>query len=83
MTELTDDDVLPLHERLALAHWRRTVTELYAQVRHAADAAHSTVALHFRQERDRLFREHPQTPLENALPFRVTAGEKNYLAGEP
>ncbi len=63
MAELTDGDVYPLHERLALAHWRRTVAELYAQVRHAADAEHSTVALRFRQERDRLFREHSQTPL--------------------
>jgi uncharacterized protein (DUF1684 family) len=48
---------------LTLAHWRRTVAELYADVR-----ARSIVDPHgawtlFRRERDRLFVEHPESPI--------------------
>lgn len=64
MAELTDGAVQHrFHARLSLAHWRRTVAELYADVRHGVAAEHSADALRFRHERDRLFREHPQTPL--------------------
>jgi uncharacterized protein len=48
---------------LHLADWRRKVAEMYAHVRHGPDAAHAERALWFRQERDRLFRTHPQSPL--------------------
>lgn len=46
---------------LDLADWRRQTAELYASVRAAEDprAAWSR----WRRERDRLFREHPQSPL--------------------
>ena len=46
---------------LATADWRRRVFALYAQVREATDlaAAHDL----WRRERDRLFTEHPASPL--------------------
>lgn len=55
---------------LELAGWRRAVTCLYAAVRSAADPreAHS----HWRRERDRLFREHPQSPLDASDPLRAS-----------
>ena len=48
---------------LTLAHWRRTIAELYADVRagHARDPA--TAAAAFRSARDRLFGEHPDSPV--------------------
>jgi uncharacterized protein (DUF1684 family) len=48
---------------LALAHWRRTVAELYARVRDAAPADQPRAWEAFRAARDELFRSHPQTPL--------------------
>jgi uncharacterized protein len=48
---------------LHLADWRRKVMEMYAHVRRGPDAAHAERALWFRQERDCLFRTHPQSPL--------------------
>lgn len=46
---------------LELADWRREVTELYAAVRNAPtpSGAHAL----WRERRDRLFRDHPQSPL--------------------
>src|SRR5512142_92254 len=49
---------------LTLAHWRRTVAEMYADVRAATDA--SDAAARFRAARDRLFAEHPDSPLTSA-----------------
>jgi uncharacterized protein len=48
---------------LHLAHWRREVAAMYAHVRHAPATEYEATALHFRQERDRLFGKHPQSPL--------------------
>ncbi len=47
-----------------LLDWRRRVTALYAAVRAADDAEAAWGA--WREGRDRLFREHPQSPLEPA-----------------
>jgi uncharacterized protein (DUF1684 family) len=55
---------------LELAHWRREVAELYARVRAAADPAEGHLL--WRQGRDALFREHPQSPLEEGDPLRGT-----------
>jgi hypothetical protein len=46
---------------VALADWRRRTAELYAEVRHAGSpvAGHAT----WRAGRDRLFRDHSQSPL--------------------
>ena len=48
-------------EVLALAGWRRAVSELYAAVRREPDAATSHEL--WRRGRDALFRRHPQSPL--------------------
>ena len=50
-------------DRLSLADWRRSVTTLYADVR-AMSATDPAIALaHWRAVRERLFREHPQSPV--------------------
>ncbi len=49
---------------LALAHWRRSVAEMYAAVRQAPEAERESVLRAFRAERDRLFKWHLQSPLE-------------------
>jgi uncharacterized protein len=46
---------------LTLAHWRRAVAEIYADVRATSD--HAAAAARYRAERDRLFAEHPDTPI--------------------
>jgi uncharacterized protein len=51
---------------LSLAHWRRTVTELYATVRRTAPADPHQAWRTFRAARDGLFRGHPQSPLAPA-----------------
>jgi uncharacterized protein len=48
--------------RLALWDWRRRVASLYAEVRAAADPV--VAWRHWRETRDALFRNHPQSPLE-------------------
>jgi uncharacterized protein (DUF1684 family) len=48
--------------RLALWDWRRRVAGLYADVR--AEQVPKTAWWRWREGRDRLFREHPQSPLE-------------------
>ena len=50
--------------RLALWDWRRRVSALYADVRAERDP--KTAWWRWREIRDRLFREHPQSPLEPA-----------------
>jgi uncharacterized protein len=49
---------------LALADWRREVSELYARVR-SSDDPRAAWEL-WRRTRDRLFAEHPQSPLDAA-----------------
>lgn len=53
-------------DRLALADWRRTVAELYAEIRRAPDAELEGAWQRFRQVRDRLFKQHAQSPLNVA-----------------
>jgi hypothetical protein len=48
---------------LTLAHWRRTVAALYADVRSRAARDPARAALQFRKARDLLFVEHPESPL--------------------
>ncbi len=52
-------------EHLDLADWRRRVAELYATLR-ADDRAASMRAVAFRAARDRLFTEHPSSPVPEA-----------------
>ena len=60
---------------LTLAHWRRTIAELYADVRagHARDPA--TAAAAFRSARDRLFGEHPDSPVPSDRRARWTGAD--------
>jgi uncharacterized protein len=55
---------------LELVGWRRDTARMYAAVRDEPDprAAHAR----WRAERDRMFREHPQSPLLPGDPMRVT-----------
>ncbi|HET7168686.1 MAG TPA: DUF1684 domain-containing protein [Candidatus Limnocylindrales bacterium] len=55
-----------LADRLTLADWRRRIAALYAEVR-AMAAQDPVVALgHWRAVRERLYREHPQSPVPAA-----------------
>jgi uncharacterized protein (DUF1684 family) len=56
------------HRELELADWRRQVSELYAAVR--AEERPQTAHARWREGRDRLFREHPQSPLPEGDPLR-------------
>lgn len=57
-------------DELLLADWRRRVAELYGVVRGTADAEQAHAA--WRTARDRLFREHPQSPLPMGDPLRIS-----------
>ncbi len=59
--------------RLTLAHWRRTIAELYAQVRQAPEAKRAEVWETFRAARDALFISHPDTPLSGLQQTHFTA----------
>jgi uncharacterized protein (DUF1684 family) len=50
----------------ALAHWRRTVAELYARLREPA-ADRRAQCESFRRARDELFRTHPESPIADHL----------------
>ena len=48
---------------LPLADWRRRVAVLYAEVRALAGSDPAAAWRHWRDERERLYREHPQSPV--------------------
>ena len=48
---------------LALADWRRQVAEVYAEVRRLATGEVRDALRHWRAARERLYREHPQSPI--------------------
>jgi uncharacterized protein len=50
-------------DRISLAQWRRTIAELYAEVRANAATDPQRAADVFRAGRDRLFRAHPDSPI--------------------
>ena len=50
-------------EELSLADWRRQVGEIYVNVRRLARTDPAAALEHWRTERERLFREHPQSPV--------------------
>ena len=50
-------------EKLDLADWRRRLAELYAEVRELAALDPRAAWDHWRRVRERLFREHPSSPL--------------------
>jgi uncharacterized protein (DUF1684 family) len=60
-------------ERLDLADWRRRIADLYTEVRAEAASDPARAWRHWRETRETLFREHPQSPVpESARPrFRA------------
>lgn len=62
MTDWTPGDG-SLADRLTLADWRRRMAALYVEVRAMAAADPARALAHWRDERERLFREHPQSPV--------------------
>ncbi|MGC5166098.1 DUF1684 domain-containing protein [Luteimicrobium sp. DT211] len=57
---------------LELTDWRRRVAELYAHVRDRAAADPAAAHADWREGRDRLFREHPQSALPADDPLRAS-----------
>ncbi len=57
-----DEAMSRIQHPISLADWRRLVVNLYAAVRASDDP--KLAWRRWREERDRLFREHPQSPLE-------------------
>jgi len=57
-------------DRAWLADWRRQIATLYAEVRAMAASDPGIALAHWRAVRERLFREHPQSPVP--LDTRVT-----------
>jgi uncharacterized protein len=62
-----------LQDRLTLADWRRRVAVLYGEVRAMAATDPAVALAHWRTVRERLFREHPQSPVprEERATFRA------------
>jgi uncharacterized protein (DUF1684 family) len=55
-----------LDDRLSLADWRRRISALYVEVRAMAAADPAIALAHWRAVRERLYREHPQSPVPAA-----------------
>jgi len=85
-------------DRLWLADWRRRVADLYAEVRAMAAIDPALALAHWRAVRERLYREHPQSPVPAAdrdafrashfehdprLRFTVAIEPEAALAGAP
>ena len=52
-----------LQDRLTLADWRRRIAAIYVDVRAMAASDPAGALAHWRTSRERLFREHPQSPV--------------------
>ena len=59
-------DTARVGEVLALADWRRTIGSLYADVRRIAATDPADALARWRATRERLYREHPQSPVPEA-----------------
>ncbi len=66
-------DVATDENLLELAHWRRTVAALYAEVRRAPARERALAHARFCAARDALFRHHPSSPLGPAAREDFTA----------
>jgi len=53
-------------DRLSLADWRRRIADLYVEVRAIASSDPEAAWRHWREVREALFREHPQSPVPAA-----------------
>lgn len=63
---MTERDVTNA-ERLSLADWRRRIADLYAEVRRRATSDPAAAWSLWRETREAMFREHPQSPVPEAL----------------
>jgi uncharacterized protein (DUF1684 family) len=61
-----------------LADWRRQVAALYAEVRALALTDPAVAHRHWREVRERLYREHPQSPVPAAARGGFVASHFNY-----
>lgn len=66
---------------LALADWRRRVAEIYAEWRRASATDPHGAWLRWRDSRDELFRDHPQSPLTSDT--RARFGGLSYFSYDP
>jgi uncharacterized protein (DUF1684 family) len=66
---------------LALADWRRRVAEIYAEWRRASATDPHGAWLRWREARDELFRDHPQSPLTRDA--RARFGGLSYFDYDP
>jgi hypothetical protein len=65
-------------DRAWLADWRRQVAALYAEVRAIAATDPAVAHRHWREVRERLFREHPQSPVPTAARATFRAAHFEY-----
>jgi uncharacterized protein (DUF1684 family) len=66
VTERDRPPVSEVADVLTLADWRRTVATLYADVRRIAETDVAAALALWRETRERLYREHPQSPVPAA-----------------
>jgi uncharacterized protein len=52
-----------VEDRLSLADWRRRIATLYSEVRAMAATDPAVALAHWRSVRERLYRDHPQSPV--------------------
>ena len=60
---MSDEPAGGVAATLTLADWRRTIGSLYADVRRLATTDPAAALDHWRATRERLYREHPQSPV--------------------
>jgi uncharacterized protein (DUF1684 family) len=65
-------------EKLQLADWRRRISELYAEVRKLASTDPAAAWDHLRLIRERLYREHPSSPVTPDSRAAFVAGHFTY-----
>jgi len=66
---------------LALAHWRRRMADIYATWRRESASDAVAAWQHWREARDELFRDHPQSPLTGNA--RARFGGLSYFDYDP
>jgi uncharacterized protein (DUF1684 family) len=62
----TEAETEPELDRIELADWRRQVSDLYAEIRATAATDPEAAWNHWREAREALYREHPQSPVPAA-----------------
>jgi len=62
----TESESEPDLDRIELADWRRQVSDLYAEVRTTAATEPEAAWNHWREGRESLYRDHPQSPVPAA-----------------